>query len=177
MHLPSLPPADAFSSATRSLQQDGPNQRCPAGCDVGGCVLDSTSGGYKCTKCKGALVVNPDNGNCDCPAGRYASGETCVDCDKGSFCAGGTFTGTGAPTQTSCPNSLTTIGKRSTSVKACVNLPGYSYSADASGNPDQAVCPINTYGPGLRKQRACVPCPPGYVTQATTQSKASACGE
>ncbi len=58
-----------------------------------------------------------------------------------------------------------------------VNLPGYSYSADASGNPDQAVCPINTYGPGLRKQRACVPCPPGYVTQATTQSKASACGE
>lgn len=107
--------ADSFTS--RSLQQV--NDRCPKGCDTGACVLDSTSGGYKCTKCQNALVVNPDSGVCECPAGRYADGNTCTDCMKGSYCAGGMYNAAGLPAQTTCPNSLTTIGKRSTSIKAC----------------------------------------------------------
>jgi len=51
-----------------------------------------------------------------------------------------------------------------------VNVPGYFYSADASGNPSSTICPVDTYGPGLRKQRACVPCPPGYTTRGQTGS-------
>jgi hypothetical protein len=95
------------------------NTRCPAGCATGACVLDSTSGGYKCTKCKGQLVVQPNDGTCECPAGRYASGESCVDCDKSSYCLGGTFDGLGAPGKVGCPSDMSTIGKRSTSIKAC----------------------------------------------------------
>jgi hypothetical protein len=47
---------------------------------------------------------------------------------------------------------------------AAVNVPGSSYSVDAAGNPSSTTCPINTYGPGLKKQRACVPCPTGFIT-------------
>lgn len=86
-------------------------------------MLDSTTGGYKCTKCKNALVVNPDSGVCECPAGRVAGDETCTDCAKGSYCEGGTYTAPGTPSQTACPTAdgeqMTTIGKRSTSKKAC----------------------------------------------------------
>jgi hypothetical protein len=109
--------ADPIAFSARSLQQV--NQRCPAGCDTGACVLDSTSGGYKCTKCQGQLVVNQDNGKCECPAGRYAGDNTCVDCTKSYFCEGGVFDGAGLPAQTACPDTLTTIGKRSISKKAC----------------------------------------------------------
>ena len=109
----------AVSVQGRLLQQV--NQRCPAGCAADGCVLDSTSGGYKCIKCQGLLTVNADDGTCGCPAGRYATLNTCVDCDKGSYCLGGTYTGENVPAPTPCPgtNQLTTIGKRSTSLKAC----------------------------------------------------------
>ena len=56
-----------------------------------------------------------------------------------------------------------------------VNNQGYSYDVAANGFPTQAQCPANTYGPGLRKQRACVPCPPGYITLGAKSKKASAC--
>lgn len=97
------------------------NTRCPAGCASDGCVLDSTSGGYKCIKCSGTLTVNTDDGTCGCPAGRYASDNDCTDCLKGSYCLGGKYTGPGIPAMTPCPGTdqLTTIGKRSTSLKAC----------------------------------------------------------
>jgi hypothetical protein len=49
-----------------------------------------------------------------------------------------------------------------------VNLPGYSYSI-TSVNGLSIVsaerCPVNTYSPGLKKQRACVPCPTGFTTK------------
>lgn len=36
--------------------------------------------------------------------------------------------------------------------------------------------PVNTFGPGLRKQRACVPCPSGYSTMGKVgQSRIDAC--
>jgi hypothetical protein len=34
--------------------------------------------------------------------------------------------------------------------------------------PGQSTCPVDTSGPGLREQRACVPCPPGYSTKGLT---------
>jgi hypothetical protein len=37
---------------------------------------------------------------------------------------------------------------------------------------------MNTYSPGLRKQRACVPCPSGFSTMGKVgQSRVDACGE
>lgn len=112
----------ALTAQARLLQQATPNARCPAGCADGACVLDSTSGGYKCTACKGSLVVNPDDGTCGCPAGRFGTTDTCQDCDKGSWCAGGKYDGPNTPVQNACPNSLTTVGKRSTSIKQCGEL-------------------------------------------------------
>lgn len=106
--------ADAFSSpTTRQLLQ----QRCPAGCASDGCVLDS--GGYRCSRCEGALVFNPDSGLCACPAGRYGGDSTCIDCYKGSYCTGGTYNGPGTPPQTACGSGMTTVGRRSTSARAC----------------------------------------------------------
>ncbi len=68
-----------------------------------------------------------------------------------------------------------------------MNPPG-SYYTLVNEEPSAVKCPQNTYGPGLKKQRACVPCPPGYTTQAVNKdtgaiefldgrSSKSACGE
>jgi hypothetical protein len=63
-------------------------------------------------------------------------------------------------------------------VLAPVNIAGTSYTVDAAGNIVVTACPQDTYGPGMKKQRACVPCPPGYTTNgATGQSSAAACGK
>lgn len=52
---------------------------------------------------------------------------------------------------------------------SAVNLPGTFYTIDAvSGEVGALVCPVNTYGPGFRKQRACVPCPTNYKTNGLT---------
>ena len=55
-----------------------------------------------------------------------------------------------------------------------MNLPGAFFTVDAvSGEPGQTTCPVDTFGPGLRKQRACVPCPPGYSTKGLTGKTSS----
>lgn len=86
-------------------------------------MLDSTSGGYKCTQCQGSLVVNNDDGTCGCPAGRYGTTNTCVDCEKNFYCEGGKYTGPDTPIRVNCTTDtsgdLTTIGKRATSKKSC----------------------------------------------------------
>jgi hypothetical protein len=109
------------TATLRQLQQI--NTGCPAGCAADGCVPDSTSGGYRCIRCKGSLLVSADDGTCVCPRGKYAGTDTCLDCDKGSWCPGGRYTAPGVPAQTSCGPQLTTIGKRSTSIWSCGELP------------------------------------------------------
>ena len=60
---------------------------------------------------------------------------------------------------------------------AAVNLPGFYYTLD-NNQPGAVQCPINTYGPGLKKQRACVPCPTGFTTNGRVQqTMPHACGE
>jgi len=58
-----------------------------------------------------------------------------------------------------------------------VNLPGYFYTIDTLGTTvGQTICPVNTYSAGLKKQRACVPCPTGYTTNgAIGASTPTAC--
>jgi hypothetical protein len=102
---------------TRSLKQTNPT--CPPGCAPDGCVLDSTSGGYKCIFCLGTLLLNTAKGTCDCPAGKYGGEDTCADCLKAHYCPGGTYTGPGTPPKTSCPSNMTTTGRRSSSIRAC----------------------------------------------------------
>jgi hypothetical protein len=59
-----------------------------------------------------------------------------------------------------------------------VNMPGYSYSINSAGQPSASLCPLNTYSPGMKKQRACVPCPTGFSTNGRTgASSPTACGE
>jgi hypothetical protein len=113
--------------SARQLQQI--NTGCPAGCAADGCVPDSTSGGYRCIRCKGSLLVSADDGTCVCPRGKYAGTDTCLDCDKGSWCAGGRYSAPGAPAQSSCGPQLTTIGKRSTSIWSCGELPAVLHLA------------------------------------------------
>lgn len=111
-----------FADTTTARQLQQVNQRCAPGCAAGRCELDSTTGGYRCTKCLPSLVLHYLNGTCGCPAGRYAGIDACVDCDKGSYCIGGTYTGSGEPHQVSCTthsNDLTTLGKRSINRRAC----------------------------------------------------------
>lgn len=63
-------------------------------------------------------------------------------------------------------------------VIAAVNLPGYYYALGSGGDPQALPCPVDTYQPGLRKQRACVPCPPGYTSlNRTMQTNFWSCGE
>ena len=48
-------------------------------------------------------------------------------------------------------------------------MPGHYYTISSDGLTVGAVeCPENTYSPGLKKQRACVPCPTGFTTNGTT---------
>lgn len=59
-----------------------------------------------------------------------------------------------------------------------VNLPGFFYTFSSSGGPSATLCPENSYSPGLRKQRACVPCPTGFTTNGQTgQRSLTACGK
>jgi len=61
---------------------------------------------------------------------------------------------------------------------SAVNLPGFSYIVDAAGFPGVFQCPVNTYNPGMRRQRTCWPCPAGYTTNGMTgRTDISACGE
>lgn len=136
-------------------------------------------GGLYCTRCRGTLVVRLTDGKCSCPRGKYANatatgsgGEDafrCLDCEKGAYCAGGVYeAGVDQTGRDTCPSFMTTLGRRTETVRGCVNLPGYSYSI-TSVNGLSIVsaerCPVNTYSPGLKKQRACVPCPTGFTTK------------
>jgi len=59
-----------------------------------------------------------------------------------------------------------------------VNLPGYSYDINALGKLSATKCPVDTYSPGMKKQRACVPCPTGFTTKGRTGAVApTACGK
>jgi len=61
---------------------------------------------------------------------------------------------------------------------AAVNPPGTAYTLNEAGPPDTISCPEDRYGPGLKKQRACVPRPPGYTTNGTVgQRSVRACGK
>lgn len=166
--------SDDVTSPNRNLLQTA---FCPEGCAAGSCIQDATKGGLRCQKCVNMLVVDKVSGECACPAGRYSlNGElSCRDCPKGSWCAGAIFrpTTNGAlqpsmPVAVACPANMTTLGQRSTSNRACVQLPGFYYTID-NGNPGAVQCPVNTYGPGLKKQRACVPCPTGFTTDLRVQ--------
>lgn len=39
--------------------------------------------------------------------------------EKGWYCPGGDFSGVGSPNRTACPADMTTVGKRSQSLRAC----------------------------------------------------------
>jgi hypothetical protein len=59
-----------------------------------------------------------------------------------------------------------------------VNLPGTYYVLNDDGTPSFQPCPEDTYGPGFRKQRGCVPCPTGLGTMSMTgRSSSTACGK
>jgi len=60
-----------------------------------------------------------------------------------------------------------------------VNMPGYYYVIDSTGtNVTQVICPVNTYSAGFKKQRACVPCPTGFITKGLTgRTKPTDCSE
>lgn len=170
--------AAAGSLASRDLLQTG-NARCPDGCDLsGGCVRDTTTGGYRCVKCLGSLIVMRDTGRCGCARGRYAGSDTCNDCEVGYFCKGGEYVeATSAPAREECPSrdvGMTTLGTRAISNQQCVNKPGYSYTWNATAQAPSAVeCAADTYSAGLRKQPSCTPCGPGLTTSGSTTNDAA----
>jgi hypothetical protein len=103
---------------------------CPPGCDVAAvdtgepqrCTLEGTgTDGYRCAKCLNSLLLNLETGTCGCVAGYYTPAGTtsCVDCDKGHWCAGGRFYGLSDPKNPAavpCPlhdDAMTTAGLRS----------------------------------------------------------------
>jgi len=63
------------------------------------------------------------------------------------------------------------------SLIAAVNLPGTYYAVDASGQAAAVLCPPHQYGPGLRKQRACVDCPVPITDLRPGKMLPSSCGE
>lgn len=170
--------ARSFDSGAGRQLQENVGDKCPAGCAANSCVFSNTRGTRVCTLCETGLQINRDDGTCVCPEGQYADGATCTTCTKGWYCPGGMYTGAGAPARTQCPTKMTTRGMGAPSIRQCVNNPGTYYSAAADGisNIVATDCPVDTYSRGLRKQRACVPCPPAYTTNgATASTNSSAC--
>lgn len=79
-----------------------------------------------------------------------------------------------------CGEHMTTLGRRSQSSRSCVNLPGYSYAlyvyaVQGFSIPYSVPCPVGTYSAGMKKQRACVPCPTGFSTTGPLASSPTAC--
>lgn len=59
-----------------------------------------------------------------------------------------------------------------------VNLPGTYYDLSPNNTISAVPCPVDQYGPGLKKQRQCIPCPTGFTTDgAAGQTSPSACRE
>jgi hypothetical protein len=104
-----------------------------------------------------------------CPPGTFSDGPfSCRDCFRGAFCPGGSVASSygGTPPAIACSTAfgagLTTLGARSSSKLQCVNSPGYAFTTVGdSKNPLAVPCGVDTYSPGFKKQRACVPCPDG----------------
>jgi hypothetical protein len=62
-------------------------------------------------------------------------------------------------------------------VLPAVNAPGHFFALGSAGAVSAVECPPDTYCPGLKKQRACVPCPTGFTTNGLTgQYSPAACG-
>lgn len=45
-------------------------------------------------------------------------------------------------------------------------MPGYAYVKDTCSGPSAVKCGEDVWSSGLRKQPACMSCPPGYTTRA-----------
>jgi hypothetical protein len=75
--------------------------------------------------------------------------------------------------------SCTTDAHALPAICPAVNVRGTFYALDAATNtPTATECPVDTFGPGLKKQRACLPCPPGYTTNGgVRKTKSSECRE
>jgi hypothetical protein len=101
------------------------------------------------------------------------SGTTCVDCPRGSYCVGGKYDGASQPDKVDCPADMTTPGKRFFKPTDCVNRPGFFYSVNSTGYPWATICPDNTYCTGFKRQRACVPCPTGFITDPAGSGNAT----
>ena len=61
-----------------------------------------------------------------CPRGKYSDGNMtavggpqCYDCPKSYYCAGGDFVANVESAKVLCPNSMTTIGKRTETQRGC----------------------------------------------------------
>ncbi|KAF8057265.1 hypothetical protein HT031_006073 [Scenedesmus sp. PABB004] len=164
----------AAGGSGRRLLQDQAN--CPDGCADGACVPAATGGGFRCTQCVNNRVVSRD-GSCGCKPGFFlkkTDDELCSPCGKGNYCLGGSETASLAPGgQKSCnwnkdktTEGLTTRSDRASSFTACVNAAGYYYikGNDKEARPSAALCPADSFSPGLRRQAACTPCPKGLET-------------
>lgn len=168
--------AAASVSAGRELLQTG-NPTCPYACDTagGGCVRDTTTGGYRCIKCQSGWTVIRSSGRCGCPRGQKGSVSGCTNCLAASdeYCPGGEASSTSTPASVGCGTGATTLGDRAVSKEQCVNKPGYSWNGVAGTATE---CLADTYSTGLKKQPSCTPCPPGMNTDnAARSTSASAC--
>lgn len=183
IHAASAVPA-AGTAGLRRLQQSG-QATCPSGCDTtpGACIIDSTSGMFRCTRCLNKRVPRSD-GSCGCNPGMYLANDppTCTDCEVGFYCPGGRAA---ASIRYSCDwaanattEGLTTKSVRANSRAGCVNKPGYRYIPSTVGQPTAALCPANTFSQGLARQARCNPCPAGLKTDPAgdaVRSSAAVC--
>lgn len=125
-----------------------------------------------------------------CKPGTYWTPDDskCEDCPLGSFCQGGVQDYNNGPLlqaiKTDCdsntPRRTTTKTKRSTTVTACLNNPGYYYiprDLQTPGSlPTAAECAIGSYSVGLKKQTSCSLCPAGFTTSAVKSTQLVDCG-
>lgn len=117
-------------------------------------MQDSTTGGLRCQACEGNLLLNTVNGNCACAGGTYinpalqlqGTSPRCTTSPKGFYAPPQDYVLTALPAAIACPANMSTLGSHATNIKACVNMPGTSYSISADGLTVSATeCPTDTY--------------------------------
>jgi hypothetical protein len=134
--------------------------QCPAG-------TVSPAGATSASQC--VSINNPITTSC--PAGKYLSGNTCVNCPAGSFCTGGTSQPTQCPAGTYCDGGNTQTGgsKPPLACPAGTTSPAGATSASqcvSINNPITTSCPAGQYLNG----NTCVNCPVGsFCTGGTSQ--------
>ncbi|MBR3930762.1 MAG: hypothetical protein IKJ62_04255, partial [Alphaproteobacteria bacterium] len=169
---------------TRTCYRTTSSQNSDASSDCSGSASCSSKTYSVCnvTQCNTGYSVDSNGRSCvankyTCSPGYYLSGVSCVKCESGYYCAGGTFTyNGGVQGRSACTswraNTNTNGATGSTGTSACVCKAGYYLSGSTC-----TACAKGSYKSANSNATSCTAAGAGYYVSTTGATSRSACSD